>query len=653
MKFFKSLIFIFFIILTTHSYAFNAGGIDIEADTFEVDENTGIITAIGNVTVKKDDMFLWTNRIMYNKKDSTITIPEDFKFFRDFISSGRGLTYNVETKKGTLEEGDISFFSDDATKRRFFSGKNITLLDRESALIGEGIATSCEGEKKDWYIKGKDLRIVAGQYLTGKHITLNFLGIPLFYTPYFIAPVKTEKETGLLMPTFGISGENGLLFKQPFYIVIDDSRDITTTLRLRTKNSLGLENEYRYMLSSNSSGTFNLNLIHNYDRNKLFYLIHWTHSTTENFIFDTNLSYFNPKNYFKEYEDDSEYRNIPYVRSTAFFEKKEDRDLLEANLLLTKKALIENNIASLQKIEINKERLMQKSPYFYYTYQLSLAGLSDEKNEQHGRAVIDGTSFLVSNNLWGNISFDTNLRYNLYSRSLDRGELANKGYLTLAPSTIFDRGYIINDKYVVMNTITPSFTIPLSISDYNIKQLDHKDIFEKSKKVSINFEEKWYDFSTFEQFLYIFLSQSYLFTDRPENTPLSDLNLTIRYTKKTFSLQTEANYGHDEGNIKKATISANYNGDFTKIALSYNFQNKSDEFLFLNVWQKITDNKSMTGKLRYDIKTGDVREVSLGGELKKNCYSFSLNLIRRTFPTEYLVLFNLNLYGLGEFKQSL
>lgn len=68
MTFFKSLIFIFFIILTTHSYAFNTGGIDIEADTFEVDENTGIITAIGNVTVKKDDMFLWTNRIMYNKK---------------------------------------------------------------------------------------------------------------------------------------------------------------------------------------------------------------------------------------------------------------------------------------------------------------------------------------------------------------------------------------------------------------------------------------------------------------------------------------------------------------------------------------------------------------------------------------------------------
>ncbi len=651
-SFFKIFALILFLISVTHSYA-GSHDIDIEADTFEVDENTGIITAIGNVTVRKDDMMLWTNLIRYNKKDGTIIIPEDFKFFRDFLFSGKGLTYNIESKRGYLEEGDIFFLSQDVTKRRFFSGKNITLIDRESAFISEGFVSSCEGENKDWFIKGKDLRIVAGQYLTGKHVTLNFLGIPLFYSPYFIAPVKTERETGLLMPTFGMSGKHGLLLKQPLYIVIDDSSDITTTLRLRTKNSIGLENDYRYMLSFNSSGAFNFNLIHNYDHNKLFYLINWSHTTREDFIFDTNLSFFNPKNYFKEYEDDSEYRNIPYVRSTAFFEKKEERDLVEASILLTKKAIIENNTASLQKIEITKEKLMQKPSFFYYTYQLSLTGLSDEKNEQHGRAAIEGTTFLVYNNSKGNVSLDTNLRYNLYSRSMDRGEFANKGYITLSPSTIFDRGYIINDKYVVLNTISPSLSIPLSISDYNIKQLDQKDIFEKSKKASISFEEKWYDFTTFEQFLYILLSQSYLFTDRPKKTPFSDLSLTIRYIKNPFSLQTEINYGHDEGNIKKSIISANYNGDFTKIALSYNFQIKTNEFLFLDVWQKITDNKSMTGKLRYDIKSGDVREITIGGELKRNCYSFSLNLIRRTLPTEYLVLFNLNLYGLGEFKQSL
>ncbi|MCX7769783.1 MAG: hypothetical protein N2202_01745 [Proteobacteria bacterium] len=653
MNYFKALFFLIFLIITLNAYAYNVNTVDIEADSFEVDEETGIITAIGNVSIKKDDMMLYTNKIIYNKKDNVITIPEEFKFYRDFISYGKGLTYNIDEKRGTLEEGDIYFLSDDPTKRRYFTGKNITLLDKESALIGEGIATSCEGDKRDWYISGKDLRVVAGEYLTGKHVILKFLGIPLFYTPYFIAPVKTERETGLLMPTFGVSGENGFLLKQPYYIVIDESSDITTTLRLRTKNSVGLENEYRYMLSHNSSGIFDLNLIHNYDKNKLFYLVKWNHTAREEYTFDADLNYFNPRNYFKEYEDDSEYRNVPYVRSTAFFEKTEERDLFNANLLLTKRALIEKDVKSLQKIEINKEKLMQKSSIFNYNYELSLAGLSDQKNEQHLRGIFDGNSFLISNTTWGNLSLDANLRYNLYSRSADKGEFATKGYFNLKPNAIFDKAYIVNDKFIVLNTISPSLVVPLSISDYEIKTLDYKDIFEKSKKATINFEEKWYNLETLEQFLYIFLSQGYLFTDRPSDTPLSDLEFKIRYTKKALSLYGETNYGHDEGKIKRALVSANYNGDFTKIALSYNFQYRENEFLFLNIWQRIKDNKAITGKLRYDIKMGDVREVSLGGELKKDCYSFSLSLIRKTLPTEYLVLFNLNLYGLGEFKQSL
>jgi hypothetical protein len=252
-----------------------------------------------------------------------------------------------------------------------------------------------------------------------------------------------------------------------------------------------------------------------------------------------------------------------------------------------------------------------------------------------------------------NFAFDTNLRYNLYSRSLNKGELVSKGYFTIKPNIIFDRGYIVNDKYIVLNTITPSFTMPLSITDNEIKILDHKDTFEKSKKATINLEEKWYDISTLEQFLYILVSQSYILTDRKQENSLSDLELKVRYSKKPFYLHSEATYSHDEGRIKRSLISANYNGDFTKFTLSYNFRYGIDEFLFLDIWQKITDDKSIMAKLRYDVKTGDVREISFGGEFKKNCYSFSLNLIRRTLPSEYIVLFNLNLYGLGEFKQSL
>lgn len=652
---YRSILFsIFFIIFFSNAFAIELkNNIDIEADIFQVDEETGLIIAQGNVTVKKDDMSLWTEKIIYNKKTDVINIPGDFKFFRDFVADGKGLTYNIEEKKGYLEEGNLYFLSDDPTKKRFFSGKNITLLDRESALIEEGIASSCEGEEKDWYIKGKNLRVIAGQYLTGRNVTLKFYEFPLFYTPYFIAPVKTERESGLLFPIFGLSGEHGFLLKQPIYLVINDSNDLTTTIRLRSKNTFGLENQYRYMLSMNETGELNLNLLHNYDQNKLYYLINWKHRTNEDYIFDADISYFNPKNYFKEYEDDSDLRNIPYVRSTAFIEKSIDREILEADLFLAKRALIPSKTMPYQKIEIQDVKLIQEFKGFFYNYDISVAGFSDDNNQQYIRGIFDAKSFFIKNLNIANPSLDLNLRYNAYSRSYEKGEFANKSLLTFIPSSIFDKGYVVNEKYIVLNTLTPSLYIPISLADQNTKVLDYKDSFDKSKKLTINYEEKWYDALSLEQFFYVLLSQSYLFTERPKDSPFSNLSLTLRYTKKIFSLFSEAEYSHNLGKIEKTLIGANFNSDFTKISLSYNFRYRLDEFLSMDLWQKITEKWAITGKLRYNIDGGDMREISIGAEFKKNCYSLAINFIRKTLPTEYLILFNLNLYGLGEIKQSL
>jgi len=651
---YKKILILLLFISIKFSYALEIKqNIDIEADTFHIDEQTGIIIAEGNVNVKKDDAMLWTDKIIYNKETGEITIPGNFKFYRDFLAEGKGLIYSTNEKKGTIEEGSLFLLSDDPTKRRFFSGRNITLLDRESALIGEGIASTCEGNDKEWYIKGKDLRINAGQYLTGKHVTLKFYNVPLFYTPYFIAPVKTEKESGLLFPTLGLSGQHGFILKQPVYLVIDDSKDVTSTIRLRTKDTFGLENQFRYMLSINEQGEFIFNLLDNYDKNKLFYLINWKHRVSEHYLFDADIAFFNPNTFFKEYEDDSEKRNIPYVRSTAFIEKRIDQEILEADLLLTKRALILDNSSAYRKIEAQKHGLIQNYKGFLYNYNLSLTGFNDNQNEQHLRASINGTNFLIQNFPNLNIGMDTTIKYNAYSRSIEKGEFSNKGSITFIPSALFDKGYIINEKYIVLNTFKSILTIPLLFAEDAVKILDVKDIFEKSKKITLNFEEKWYDMATFKQFFYILLSQSYVLTDREQDSPFSNLNLTVRYTKKAFSLFSEADYSHTSGRVSKAIIGANYNSDFTKISLSYNFQYKLSEFISFDIWQKIAEQLAFIGKLRYDILNGYVREVSIGSEMKKNCYSLTLNFVRRTLPTEYLILFNLNLYGLGEIKQNI
>lgn len=653
----KKLIFILlilFVLLTTHIKAISADSkIMLDANTIIADEETDTIKASGDVVVKKDDMTLWADEVTYNKKTGIIKIPGKFSFYSNFVGYGEELTYDVNKKEGTLKKGDIFFLSQDPTKRRTFSGQNITLLDKESAFIEEGVFSSCEGDEKSWYIKGSNIRINAGQYLTAKHTLINFLGVPIFYSPYFIAPVKTEKESGFLIPTFGLSGEHGFLLTLPYYHVINESRDITSSIRLRTKNTAGLENQYRYMNDQNDFGEINLNLLDNYDKNKIYYLFNWKHYYMIDYNFKADLSFFNPKNYFKEYETESEKRNIPYLRSTAFIEEKKDRVILEGDILLSKKALIPVDVDNYQRLEIQRNVLLKGEKNILYNYDISLAGFSDKKNEQHLRAVFDGKSFLRFNENYGNAFIDGDIRYNIYTRSTEKGEFVKQGIFTFTPNLLFDRAYIINDNMLVLNTIKTDLILPFALSEDNIKVIDSKDVLDKSKQLVLNYEEKWYNFPSREQFMYLSINQGYQFTDRVDESPLSNLNLVFKYFRKTFAFNIESEYSHSIGNIAKALLVANYHSDFTKINLSYNYQRKNNEFLSVQLWQKLNSQWALTTQMRYDVKVGNVREVAIGGEVKQSCYSFSANFIRRTLPTEYVVLLSLNLYGLGEIKQSL
>ena len=44
--------------------------------------------------------------------------------------------------------------------------------------------------------------------------------IPVFYTPYFGYSLDTTRQTGLLMPSVGISSDEGFYYEQPFKLEV-------------------------------------------------------------------------------------------------------------------------------------------------------------------------------------------------------------------------------------------------------------------------------------------------------------------------------------------------------------------------------------------------------------------------------------------------
>jgi len=74
------------------------------------------------------------------------------------------------------------------------------------------------------------------------------------WVPFFAAALRRERQSGFLFPEFGQNSRKGYFARVPYYWAISDSQDLTVTLDTFTKRGMGLELEYRYVLSRETQG---------------------------------------------------------------------------------------------------------------------------------------------------------------------------------------------------------------------------------------------------------------------------------------------------------------------------------------------------------------------------------------------------------------
>ncbi len=86
---------------------------------------------------------------------------------------------------------------------------------------------------------------------------MQIFGVPVAYFPYFwTAEPSAARQSGILVPTLGVSSHIGGFFALPYYWVIDDQSDATFTPMLTTRTWPDLDVEYRRRFNN---GFLNLN----------------------------------------------------------------------------------------------------------------------------------------------------------------------------------------------------------------------------------------------------------------------------------------------------------------------------------------------------------------------------------------------------------
>lgn len=195
--------------------------LELSADAAEIDLRTRIVNAHGHVILDQGPRRL----------------------------TGESLVFDLGAKTGTLKEATGQVKPD-----YYFVGREVRKTGADTYEVIDGTFTSCEQEVPDWSFRLGRATVEVEGYSHIRSASMRVKKAPVFYFPYLIWPVKSERSAGLLIPNIGYSdrrgGELGLAYFQP----LGRSYDTTVHLDLFTKSYLGIGNEFRYRPSESTVG---------------------------------------------------------------------------------------------------------------------------------------------------------------------------------------------------------------------------------------------------------------------------------------------------------------------------------------------------------------------------------------------------------------
>ena len=223
----------------------------ISADTVEYDAASTTYHARGNVIIEKQAARLVADSVSFNHKAMTaiadghvvMTVGGD-------VLTGARVELNLDQETGVVHDGTV-FLKEN---HFYIHGDRIEKTGKDTYRAEKGSITSCDGDRPDWVITGRTLKVTIDGYGTATHAVFRARDVPVLYTPYILFPAKTRRQTGLLFPEAGISSRWGFNWDQPLFWAINDSTDATLYTHYMQERGTKIGLEYRYALANDSYG---------------------------------------------------------------------------------------------------------------------------------------------------------------------------------------------------------------------------------------------------------------------------------------------------------------------------------------------------------------------------------------------------------------
>jgi len=161
------------------------------------------------------------------------------------------LDYNLET--GTGQFINARGYAEPTI---MFEAARVEQTSKDTLILEDASFTACTQPTPYWSFKiGRGiLRLDDYAYL--HDLSFKVGKATVFWTPYLVWPIKTDRVSGLLFPEFGFSNRSGTIVSEAWYWAMNRSMDATVFFDYMSKSGYGSGLEYRYVPSDTGRGRF-------------------------------------------------------------------------------------------------------------------------------------------------------------------------------------------------------------------------------------------------------------------------------------------------------------------------------------------------------------------------------------------------------------
>jgi len=222
----------------------------LQADELIYDQDTDVISAVGNVEIYYDGYTLFANTVRLDRKTGRFTAEGGAKLTEpdENIIVAETISLTDDFRDGFIDALRI-----DAVNRTRIAAERAERENGDVTTMHKGVYTACYSclarpeRPPTWQIKARKIvHNKTEQTISYNDPRLEFWGVPVAYFPYFSHPDPTVKrKSGFLRPSAFYSDNLGFGASIPYYWAAGESYDVTFVATPLSQQGLLMDVELR------------------------------------------------------------------------------------------------------------------------------------------------------------------------------------------------------------------------------------------------------------------------------------------------------------------------------------------------------------------------------------------------------------------------